>query len=95
MLLKSAKVAGVNLVVNAEGVEIRPVTSGDNSKEGQELVRLKDGRQYVADAVVGADGLWSICRDYVLEKTAPPQETGQLAFRGTFSREQLLAFDDL
>jgi salicylate hydroxylase len=80
------------LVVNAEVIQISTITSGSN--EGKEAVYLKDGRQFIADVVIGADGLWSICRDYVLEQAAPPQETGQLAFRGTFSREQLASFQD-
>ena len=79
--------------MNAEVVEIHPVTKHDESG-GQEVVRLKDGRKFIADVIVGADGLWSVCRDNVLEKSAPPQETGQLAFRGTFSREQLASFRD-
>ena len=30
----------------------------------------------------------------ILEKHSPPLETGDLAYRGTFSREQLEAFND-
>lgn len=44
----------------------------------------------------GADsaGLWSFIRDLVLEKPSPPEPTGDLAYRGTFTREQLEAFND-
>lgn len=34
-------------------------------------------------------GLWSRIREIVLERPFPPDETGDLAYRGTFTREQL------
>lgn len=37
-------------------------------------------------------GLWSGLREYVLGRPMPPLETGDLAYRGTFTREQLKAF---
>src|ERR1700761_9344748 len=33
-------------------------------------------------------------RAYVLDRPFPPEETGDLAYRGTFTRDQLLAFQD-
>lgn len=36
-------------------------------------------------------GLWSHLRELVLGRPFPPEETGDLAYRGTFSREQLMA----
>lgn len=33
-------------------------------------------------------------REYVLDRPFPPQETGDLAYRGTFTRAQLQAFND-
>lgn len=93
VLLKSAEESGVKLFMGADVARIVPHSSNE-AIEGQETVFLKDGRQFSADVVVGADGLWSICREYVLDRTAPPQETGELAFRGTFSREQLASFQD-
>ena len=93
VLLKTAEEVGAKLLLNAEVTTIAPATP-DNGREGQEIVSLKDGRQFAADVVVGADGLWSLCREHVLEHPAPPKETGQLAFRGTFSREQLSSFQD-
>ena len=84
----------MKLILGAEVTAITPAASG-TSGEGQEIVFLKDGRQFAADLVVGADGLWSMTREYILEQSALPKKTGQLAFRGTFSREQLLAFEDV
>jgi salicylate hydroxylase len=40
------------------------------------------------------EGLWSTLRETVLGKSMAPTETGDLAYRGTFSREQLEAFND-
>jgi salicylate hydroxylase len=36
-------------------------------------------------------GLWSLTRDIVLGKHFPPRETGDLAYRGTFTRKELEA----
>ena len=93
VLLKSAKDAGAKLILNADVTASAPAAS-DIGREGQEVVVLKDGREFAADLVIGADGLWSMCRECVLEQPTPPKETGQLAFRGIFSREQLLSFRD-
>ena len=39
-------------------------------------------------------GLWSTLRERILGRASPPKETGDLAYRGTFSRSALLALDD-
>ncbi|GFG22428.1 putative salicylate hydroxylase [Aspergillus udagawae] len=46
------------------------------------------------DVIIGADGLWSHVREVVLDEPHPPEETGDLAYRATFSRAQLLALND-
>ncbi|GFG12539.1 putative salicylate hydroxylase [Aspergillus udagawae] len=46
------------------------------------------------DVIVGADGLWSHVREVVLDEPHPPEETGDLAYRATFSQAQLLALND-
>ena len=38
-----------------------------------------------------ASRVWSDLRSFVLARPVPPVETGDLAYRGTFSREQLKA----
>lgn len=55
---------------------------------------LQSGEELFADAIVGADGLWSTTRDLILEEASPPLETGDLAYRGTFSKKQLLNLED-
>lgn len=37
-------------------------------------------------------GLWSGMREFVLGRPMPPVETGDLAYRGTFTRDQLKSF---
>ena len=39
-------------------------------------------------------GLWSGLREHVLGRPFAPLETGDLAYRGTFTRAQLEAFKD-
>lgn len=62
------------------------------------------------DVIIGADGsfsshsppcpeltrtgLWSKVREVVLDEPHPPQETGDLAYRATFSQTQLLSLND-
>ncbi|CEJ93492.1 hypothetical protein VHEMI09075 [[Torrubiella] hemipterigena] len=57
--------------------------------DGQSIVHTADGRQLLADVVIGADGLWSHTRNIVLGRSLIPEETGDLAYRVTFSRDQL------
>ncbi|KAH0430705.1 hypothetical protein CcaCcLH18_07620 [Colletotrichum camelliae] len=57
-------------------------------------VSLMGGECITADVVVGADGLWSVTRDFVLERHSPPIESGDMAHRATFKREDLLGLRD-
>lgn len=52
-------------------------------------VTLANGEQLDADLVVGADGLWSKVRDFVLGYVKEPEESGDLAYRITISRDKL------
>ncbi|KIW96508.1 uncharacterized protein Z519_03577 [Cladophialophora bantiana CBS 173.52] len=57
-------------------------------------VILSSGEAIVGDVIIGADGLWSSTRDAILGYPSPPIETGDLAYRATFSRQQLLELND-
>ncbi|OQU96439.1 FAD binding domain-containing protein [Cladophialophora immunda] len=57
-------------------------------------VILSDGEVIKADVIIGADGLWSSTRDAILGHPSPPVETGDLAYRATFSRQQLSELND-
>ncbi|KOS48638.1 hypothetical protein ACN38_g347 [Penicillium nordicum] len=57
-------------------------------------VILAGGERVFADVVIGADGQWSVVRNTVLGTPTPPVETGDLAYRATFTREQLESLFD-
>lgn len=85
VLWDAAKDAGVELRLGAEvgGIDFDTTSA-----------RLKGGEIVKADVIVGADGLWSHSRDQLLGTESPPSETGDLAYRGTIAREQLLGLGD-
>lgn len=105
VLLEAAREAGADILTNAEVIGI---AKGIGEWFGKQMVVLKDGKSLVADVVVGADGtsffivyvdvltltagLWSGVREFVLGRPFPPVETGDLAYRGTFTREHLKSF---
>ncbi|OAG34856.1 hypothetical protein AYO21_10961 [Fonsecaea monophora] len=87
VLLDEVSRLGGKLQLNAEVVDVK--ASAEKPK-----VVLRTGEVIDADVVVGADGLWSAIRDIVVGQPSPPEPTGDLAYRGTFSRAQLEAFQD-
>ena len=86
-LLEEAKAAGAQIWTDCEVVR----THFDPANTS---IELRDGRTLTADAIIGADGLWSKMRDEVLGYQSPPSETGDLAYRGTFSYDQLADIED-
>ncbi|KAJ5645810.1 hypothetical protein N7490_002182 [Penicillium lividum] len=57
-------------------------------------VILADGTMITADVIIGADGQMSSVRKAVLGAPHSPVPTGDMAYRATFTREQLEALDD-
>ncbi|KAH9225491.1 hypothetical protein K456DRAFT_1755397 [Colletotrichum gloeosporioides 23] len=57
-------------------------------------VFLVGGECITADVIVGADGPWSVTRDFVLGRHSPPVESGDMAHRATFKRGDLLGLQD-
>jgi salicylate hydroxylase len=47
------------------------------------------GESFDADALVGADGLWSRVREYVVAADTPPRATGHLAYRALVRQSDL------
>ncbi|KAH8815290.1 putative salicylate hydroxylase [Xylogone sp. PMI_703] len=86
VLLKEALAVGAHVITNAE------VTGIKTTSDSPQTILLKDGRSITADVIIGADGLWSLIREIVLGRPFPPLETGDLAYRGTFTHDQLKAF---
>ncbi|KAJ5804400.1 uncharacterized protein N7518_000703 [Penicillium psychrosexuale] len=60
----------------------------------QPAVLLADGRCISADIVIGADGQMSTVRRAILGSPHSPVPTGDMAYRATFSREQLESLGD-
>lgn len=85
VLLDEATRLGAEITLNAKVTKVE-LDAG--------VVTLENGRIVTADVVVGADGLWSVSRAEMLGKASEPYETGDLAYRGTFSREQLQQLND-
>ncbi|CDM34512.1 Monooxygenase, FAD-binding [Penicillium roqueforti FM164] len=87
LLLEEATNAGAHLVKNAEVVSIESCPAVD-------MVVLKDGRRFHPDMIIGADGLWSTMREFIMDGPSPPLETGDLAYRGMFSLQELTVLND-
>lgn len=72
------------------GVVVRTACDVVGASQAGSVV-LRTGEEIAGDAIIGADGLWSSVRTAVLGTESPPTETGDLAYRGTFTAEQLRA----
>ncbi|KAJ5190252.1 uncharacterized protein N7498_009237 [Penicillium cinerascens] len=70
------------------GVEVEHVLT-----DGPEAI-LAGGERVSGNIVVGADGIGSLVRHSVLNDTVSLVETGDLAYRATFQKEQLEALGD-
>lgn len=68
------------------------VVSLDTSKPS---VTLASGEVISTDLIIGADGLKSTCREYVVGGSDHPQPTGDSAYRALIPAEKLLQDDDL
>ena len=58
-------------------------------ENGQPEVIFEDGETMKCDLVVGADGLWSKCKESLLGRKDNPQPTGDLAYRIVLTLDQL------
>ncbi|KAH0830981.1 3-hydroxybenzoate 6-hydroxylase 1 [Fonsecaea pedrosoi] len=85
ILLEEAKKLGTEIRLDAN------VTGLDFDRTE---ATLATGEVIKGDVIIGADGLWSSTRDAILGHPSPPVETGDLAYRATFSRQQLLELKD-
>jgi salicylate hydroxylase len=65
----------------ALGVTIKLGVAVKSINHEQAMIHLQSGMTYHGDLVVGADGLWSVCRESLLGQSSKPQPTGDLAYR--------------
>jgi salicylate hydroxylase len=80
LLYNKATSLGVTVRLNAQVESLSHETAS---------VMLNSGETLSADLVVGADGLWSRCREEFLGKNAPPLPTGDLAYRIVLTLDQI------
>ncbi|KAM0514434.1 hypothetical protein ACHAPE_006727 [Trichoderma viride] len=65
-----------------------------NEGKGKTILKFADGSIAEADAVIGCDGIRSLCREFVLGKDNPlsqPTFTGKHAYRGLIPMEKAIA----
>lgn len=85
-LLKEAKRLGVAIRLNSHISRINP---------SEPSVELSSGEKYNADAILGADGERSVCRDALLGRSLPSQDSGDHVFRITVKISDVLEHQDL
>ncbi|KAK7224318.1 hypothetical protein V2G26_012321 [Clonostachys chloroleuca] len=89
-LLDRAVELGANIVTGAN------VSSYSISEESSTtVVYLEDGRTFVIDLLVGADGINSKLREQFLGRADPPELTGDLAYRLLLSTSEMLKDPEL
>jgi salicylate hydroxylase len=84
-LVQKAQELGVDVCLNAKVVNI----DFGPEKGSEARITTEAGQTYVADLVVGADGLWSTCRSTFLGHQDPPLPTGDLAYRIVLNVDQI------
>jgi len=71
------------------GVEFCFSEKVDSIDFDKTILTTKRGNTYSGDLIVGADGLWSRCRECLLGAKDEPKPTGDLAYRIVLSSEQI------
>lgn len=71
---------GVQVQLGARVAKVDP----DNTE-----VTLESGEKHTGDLIVGADGLWSRCRESLLGRIDSPLPTGDLAYRIVLTLDQI------
>lgn len=84
-MVKRAEELGVDVVLNAKVSSI----DFDSGPGSGVKITTEAGQGYIADLVVGADGLWSTCRSAMLGKRDTPLPTGDLAYRIVLNTDQI------
>ncbi|KAK6382105.1 hypothetical protein LTS17_003990 [Exophiala oligosperma] len=98
VLLERAVELGADIKVQSRVVDVRISSSdnnGDSDNAATATVILDSGIEYVADLVIGADGINSCLREVLLSRADPPTPTGDLAYRLLIPTEHMLTDPEL
>nr|KAK5441286.1 hypothetical protein LTR18_007130 [Exophiala xenobiotica] len=90
-LIERAVELGAEIKVQSRVVDVR--IAGDEAETA--TVVLESGDEYVADLVIGADGINSRMREILLGRSDPPTPSGDLAYRLLLSTEEMLKDPEL
>lgn len=88
-LVKVARKAGAELVINARVVDI------DWTSSTKAIVTTERGQRYTFDLLVGADGVKSVVRRKILPHVRPAPPTGNCAYRAIVPYSKIRADPDL
>ncbi|EXJ81520.1 hypothetical protein A1O1_07584 [Capronia coronata CBS 617.96] len=92
VLLERAVELGAEITTQARVVDVR-IPGGDSAQTA--TVVCQSGNEYVADLVVGADGINSRLREILVGRADPPIPTGDLAYRLLLSTADMLKDPEL
>lgn len=90
-LLERTQELGATFRINSRVVDIKY----EEVKPDTATVVLHNGERLTADLVVGADGIFSTCRDILLGEPSPPTPTGDLAYRLLLNTKDMANDPDL
>jgi salicylate hydroxylase len=90
VLIDRALELGATMECNARAIDVRCDTDSNTA-----TVVLADGREQIADLVIGADGIHSRMREVLVGKLQPPKRTGDLAYRLLLDTKKLMNDPDL
>lgn len=90
-LLRRAQELGATCRINSRVTDIRY----NEVRPDSATVLLHNGERLTADLVVGADGIFSACREIFLGQPSPPTPTGDLAYRLMLNTKDMAKDPDL
>lgn len=76
-LLERSKELGATFRINARVVDVKYGEAGEDTA----TAIIHTGERFTAHLIIGADGIFSHCRDIFEGKPSPPMATGDLAYR--------------
>lgn len=89
-LVERALEVGAKITCNARIDDVKVSEAG-----GTATAIAADGRQWTADLVIGADGVFGKLTEVLLGREDPPVKTGDLAYRLLLSTEEMLKDPEL